>query len=366
MFLTCKRTWLVIVATLLGAAATGRGQDLQPFGPISFGSISDLQLFAPADLSTYGDFHPISGPWISYERLYWTINHPGFSLIGTPDDPGLSDNSNQFIGSNWLWGNRWEFGYWLDDDCDNGWMMTILKTNDQQAKPLENGVTHVGFLDDSSGTPVQVTFPANGEFTNVTRMTGIELLKTYRYDPDDRWGLWEMYYGARFLQLHDRFSFSNPFSALPGPGQDQFSLGIDNNMVGPEIGTRWSNKRERWTFDTQVRFMAAANFENASEYAAMAGPGFPLNNFYKSANNVEFAPVGEFRIDATYQLSKSFAVKVGYTAIAGTGIGRASQRIDYQEPNLVVAGTQGLGIIDGNKSDHFFSNGLTFGFEFNH
>jgi hypothetical protein len=357
MFFTCKRTWLVVAVTLLGAAATGRAQEFQPFGPIEFGNISDMQLFAPPDLSTYGDYHPNTGPWFSYERLYWTISHPGYALIGTPDNPGLSDNSNQFIGSNWVWGNRFEFGYWLESNDDNGWMATVLKTNDQQAKPLMNGITHVGFLN-AAGVPVQVTFPANGEFTNVTRMTGVELLKTYRYDPDDRWGIWEMYYGARFLQVHDRFSFSNPFTDTPGPGQDQFSLGIDNNIVGPEIGTRWSNKRGRWTFDSQVRFMAGANFEDSNEYGAMATGTFPLHNFYKSANNVEFAPVGEFRVDATYQLSKSFALKVGYTAIAMTGIGRSSQRIDYQEPDL--------GIIDGNTRDHLFANGLTFGFEFNH
>ena len=52
-------------------------------------------------------------------------------------------------------------------------MATVLKTNDQQAKPLMNGITHVGFLN-AAGVPVQVTFPANGEFTNVTRMTGVE------------------------------------------------------------------------------------------------------------------------------------------------------------------------------------------------
>ena len=91
-----------------------------------------------------------------------------------------------------------------------------------------------------------------------------------------------MYYGARFLQVHDRFSFSNPFTDLPGPGQDQFSLGIDNNIIGPEIGTRWSNKRGRWTFDSQVRFMPGANFEDSNEYGAMATGTFPLHNFYKA------------------------------------------------------------------------------------
>jgi hypothetical protein len=256
-----------------------------------------------------------------------------------------------------VFGNRYELGYTLDDY--SGWLLSILKTNNQQAKSYIDGQTNIGFID-ATGTPVQRLFSDNEAFTNVTRLTGVELMKTYRYEPDDRWGVWEMYYGARFLQVHDRFDFSQPEAVSPGLGPDSFDLGIDNNIIGPQIGTRWSNKRERWTFDTQFRFMAGANFQNAYEVGSLTNTNvtpLPINTFNHTDHSIEFAPVGELRLDAIFQVSKAFSLKVGYTALAMTGISRASRRIEYTEPDM--------GIVDGAKNDHFFASGVNFGFEFN-
>jgi hypothetical protein len=357
MFFLCKRSSLWIAAVLLGAAATAGAQEFQPLGPIGLGDLSDFQLFAPADLSNYGSFHPNTGPFFQYERLYWSVHQPSYALIGTPVNPSLSDNDNQFIGGNFDWGNRFELGYVQDDGY--GWLLSILKTNNQQAKPLNEGQTRVGFIN-ATGTPVSVLFSDNETMTNVTRLTGVELMKTYRYEPDDDlWGAWEVYFGARFLQVHDRFDFSQLEAVSPTSGQDQIDLGIDNNIVGPQIGGRWSNKRDRWTFDTQLRFMAGANFENASEYGSLVNTNTfpPMTTFNHTDHSVEFAPVGELRVNAIFQVSKAISLKVGYTALAMTGIGRASRRIDYVEPDL--------GIINGAKNDHLFANGVTFGFEVN-
>ena len=42
-----------------------------------------------------------------------------------------------------------------------------------------------------------------------------------------------------------------------------WDLGIDNNLVGPEMSARWSLERERWTVWPDFRAMLAANFQNA-------------------------------------------------------------------------------------------------------
>src|SRR5437588_8101040 len=40
---------------------------------------------------------------------------------------------------------------------------------------------------------------------NSSRFVGIDLLKSYRYEPEHQGGIWEMFLGPRFFQFHDRF-----------------------------------------------------------------------------------------------------------------------------------------------------------------
>ena len=114
--------------------------------------------------------------------------------------------------------------------------------------------------------------------------------------------------------------------------------------------------------------MFGANFQNASEYGYTGGPitvggvnfgqpNEPSNNFFNRSNTIEFAPLGELRLDAEYKITNNFSLKAGYTAILVTGIGRAANRVVYALPDM--------GIADGGNKEHFFANGVTFGFEIN-
>jgi hypothetical protein len=119
--------------------------------------------------------------------------------------------------------------------------------------------------------------------------------------------------------------------------------------------------------------MFGANFQNATSWGfsgsgnetvfAAGGtvtngtPGEPLRTFQGASDSVVFAPLGELRLDAAYKVTQNVSLKVGYTALLVTGIGRAANRIEYNSPNL--------GISSGANSEHFFANGVSFGFEIN-
>jgi hypothetical protein len=130
-------------------------------------------------------------------------------------------------------------------------------------------------------------------------------------------------------------------------------------------------QREHWIFDGQFKFTAGANFQNATEAGSTINlnqNGFPTIGFIKHMDVVTFAPLGEMRLNESYQLTKNASITVGYTGILMSGIGRASRRIDYTLNNVTgVGGTVGqdLGIINGAKNDHVFINGVNVGFQIN-
>jgi hypothetical protein len=460
------RSWLVGLAVLLCGAAVARAQEpppqrmlaegpslprdqgpninqaVQPLGPVDAGTVSDAQFFQQPDLTQIGNY-PVEnyGPYFQYERLYWSMRQPSTTQIG---DAGAAvaamtpnDNDTGFMGAGFVWGNRFDLGYVLDDNT--GWAVSILKTNTQFNTLIDSFSTNVTFINNepmvtvaglgtpSTGAAVPPAFNAgrlsnplmipvyaqafpsfnNLEVRNFTRMTGIELMKTYRYPVSHNGGVWSIGGGVRFFQLHDRFdavgeaaptitagaipagvagpiiapATTPQYPATPaetevttyGAAPNSWDLGIDNDVVGPQIEVGYEMENNRWTVGTSFRAMFGANFQNASEYGYTGGPltntltGFPtqtfgttnqpLNNFFNKSSSVEFAPLGELRVDAEYKITDNVSLKVGYTAILITGIGRAADRIVYALPDM--------GILDGGNKQHFFADGVTFGFEIN-
>lgn len=113
----------------------------------------DLELFAPPDLSTYGNWpRPNEGFFFQYDRLYWAIQQPSRTEIGAAGkhaqgllngtlqfDPTnqpvgniLTDYSNSldtgFLNADQTWGNRYEFGFMEDN---KGWLISIFNLQDQ-------------------------------------------------------------------------------------------------------------------------------------------------------------------------------------------------------------------------------------------
>jgi hypothetical protein len=205
-----------------------------------------------------------------------------------------------------------------------------------------------------------------------TSLNGVEINRTWRYPPTHIGGLWQLNLGLRWLILRDSFDvtateFSNTIVALPGVSF--WDTAVDNNMFGPQIGLRYDHNVARWDLMADIRFMAAINFQsthlNGELGSALNGGPNPTNvpfqmvrtSFQSWRYDETFAPVGELRLGVTYKLTQAIGVMAGYNAMLGGGISRASKRIDYVLPAMQI--------LDANKWDTFFTNGLSLGVEIN-
>jgi len=63
-------------------------------------------------------------------------------------------------------------------------------------------------------------------------------------------------------------------------------------------------------------------------------------------------------VNASWQATRNVGLNVGYTGMVVGNISRASNRLDYDDINL-------LGIAHSNFHQIFFVNGLNFGVEIN-
>ncbi len=71
----------------------------------------------------------------------------------------------------------------------------------------------------------------------------------------------------------------------------------------------------------------------------------------------EFSPVGEIRLQANYQVTRSVALKIGYTLLYVDGISRGANRIEYTLPRF--------GILGSPSNEEIFAQGLNLGIEVN-
>jgi hypothetical protein len=326
---------------------------------------------------------------------------------------------NRFIAAVGSWGNRWELGY---TDTDNrGLMVSVLDHVSQANYTVVNNPAialddPAGLLlafGNFTFTPVQGN-PAS-EFTvslpivemptafdvitmkNVLTLNGVELMATYRAPRLHKGGYFQLLYGARWLQISDAFifeGFGNGFfiqsatATYPSPligfnsasatvsfpinvlAHTLFSTRAINNLVGPQIGGRWEVQRGRWVTSLEARFLAAANFQNLSQKTLLGDLArFTLSNVSAITDfrglgsqthqyTTTFSPVGELRVQTSYQATSNVALKVGYTGLVVGNISRASNRIDYSGVNLIS-------ILPTNFNQTFWSNGLNFGVEIN-
>jgi hypothetical protein len=249
---------------------------------------------------------------------------------------------------------------------------TVNKDNNNDGIPD----SFAGFTDFGDEVPLAAIFNTISA-VNITSMTGTEITRDWRY-PSTRYGVWDLLFGVRWLLLRDQFDVlavhsqditNNPVAL---PGTSFWNSTVDNNMFGPQIGFRYSHDVARFNILTEFRFMAAVNFQSThldgelgSGLSSSVGAQPPqldrLNeplllertDFRSWKYDETFSPVGELRVGVNYALTKAIGVQAGYNAILGGGISRASRRIDYVLPALQILNT--------NKNDAFFTDGLNIG-----
>lgn len=334
--------------------------------------------------------------------------------IGRQGIPTIYSNTidTSYFTANGAWGNRWDVGY-MDTD-DYGWMVSVLDhVSQSQYKEHQNAIINFddpgnqlegtvggtilvlpGFtFEIVTGGKIPIRFDRL-QVQNIARLNGVELDRMYRARQLHSGAWFELLYGVRWLQLQDTYNVTglNSFNSLitdPISPSDtsavvnyfnpladsRWMTRTQNNMVGPQIGMRLWRQRQKWITSLEARVMAAANFQNVHQMTVLGnnvlpntadalGTGlfFPLifQGIGSSSSSfaTTFAPVGEIRVNASYQVTSSVGIKVGYTGMVMGGVTRASNRVDY-------SGSELISILPGNNNQLFFANGVNFGVEIN-
>ena len=259
MSLNRTTMWMAALTGVFLLASPASGQGLQ-----------DVQLFAPAEYSSYGGgVRAKEGFFFSFDYLHWSISAPGAAVIGYPSagrtayyGPDTTDavvqvNSLDTSGftQQWQSGERFEIGDRWDH---HGWMLGTLRLKANNSNEIvANGVSMiwddppqgsenrrllqgyylwpvgVDWPDDTTaeeqiyiyGVDVDEALPAvlrdlpvvfdDVLVQNRTETWGVELMYSYRTHPQNHGGFFEFYAGARYLEFNDLF-WVDASNRIPG------------------------------------------------------------------------------------------------------------------------------------------------------
>ncbi|MCA9232553.1 MAG: BBP7 family outer membrane beta-barrel protein [Planctomycetales bacterium] len=258
------------------------------------------------------------------------INGPGGPGSGTPDD--------------------------LDGDLNEAVNVLV----DAEDEPI----AIITDFDDSSLFNVRFNFL---RVRNTLETDAIEIMKTHQLDNrhkmQKRYGNFaEFAYGVRFLRMRDEFGFNGTSDLFKG--LNTVGMVAVNQIVGPQIRGRWSTQRGRWNVDIDGRFVFGYNIQDFDQFGTwgegmLTGePNAPEvaqpTTFANGRREDDFSPLVEMRVESSYQITSSIALRLGYTAMFIDNISRASQLVQYRLPDW--------GIGEGGQQD-IFLNGVNVGFD---
>ncbi len=396
---TSSRVVIGLFVVLLASPALGQG----PQG---------MQLFAPADVSTFGGGQPPNeGYFFTFDGLYWSIQKPETALIGSAGSrlvvgsvdtiilangtttAGINEyvqqttESTAFLRNNFQPGERYELGR---VENGHGWMVSgyRLRVDKQSFIGQQSGVLlgdSFGLLYGKVGEFNWITLDAGGELVdhgqvavdgnlpvkfdtlvalNTTSTWSIEASYLRRTMTFHNGGNMEFYLGARYLE------FDESFSAIATGGlldNSYWNTSAGNHIVGPQVGARYYKQQGRWKISTEGRFMAGYNSQNLSQDGAFLYTGSPGDmekpeawsggSFNNEAVIHEFSPLVELRVDVRYQVTRAISLRAGWTGIWMDGIARPANMILYQVPDM--------GLNTANNRQDLLINGLTLGIDIN-
>jgi hypothetical protein len=412
---TTKRVALVLFALLTAAPAFGQG-------------LAGLQLFAPADVSTFGgDQEPNEGYFFQFDGLWWSISPPDTKFVGKegltrvvsygPHPLSAQDPFNDTrvetntitsgdLSSQFSAGNRFEFGRVEDR---NGWFVSIYQMRDQTqeltfpsgdvvfvdpptgplgTQLLEGAIPLDPFLYPLDPTIIQRDLPVtlyNVSMIHSVDTWGVELMYLHRTMTMHHGGTFEFFGGARYLEFNDNFAIQA--GADPGGNtvpsfleNSYWATTAQNHVVGPQFGLRWFKKQGRWTFSTEGRFTAGLNCQNIHQRVSL-GPnlnpggtsGNPVTNWSGVYTPATMAPIAAasdaysrvFTPLIELRLEGRYQVTRNISLHGGwTGFWMDN----IARANAVIDYTlpgMGIDLTNSNNKQDVFINGLTLGFDIN-
>lgn len=297
----------------------------------------DFQVFSPADITSFGDAPaPNVGFWFTYDRVVFDVGRPSGEI---PE--GGSFNSSPWEGDEY-WGNRWDGGYMTEDD--HGWMFSAIRLNGSEFIGQE---VIIGNLGESRFLALETW--------------GIEANKVYRIWLDDG-AMLEPFLGVRYLWWREILMDGALDQVLMTGLDSTLEQRTKNQMVGFQLGTRLYKKKGHWTLSAEGRAVAAQNYQ----FVQMIRQD-PLSATTVLINQTEldfdeFSPFGEVRLEAMYNLTRDFSLRVGVQLMYfPTGLLRPSADglIAFQNQLGRLPAIQGL-----NDQD-LWVGGASFGFVWN-
>ena len=277
---------------------------LSAFGQDGFRDLPAMQLFDPADTRPYeGWDSQKDGFYFTFDGLWWTISAPKVTTVGFP---GLTrqvfytaDSYSQVTEANGMdtglfrakqkEGDRIEFGY---TDEHHGFLVDTFEL-DGQTQHIYGTDVHVVFNDPPFGPgpvvnhlldgflafngtnvfalrPLPVAFDVVS-LVNSTQTDGVEVLYTYRDHPMHNGGVVQWMVGGRYVRFYDVFDALGLGGIL---GQSAWDTSARNQIVGPEVGVRWSQEFGRFGLSSEGRFMTGVNDQDIRQNGELASELF--------------------------------------------------------------------------------------------
>jgi hypothetical protein len=391
-----------LVIILLASPSFGQG----PLG---------AQLFAPADVSTFGSPHvePNEGYFFSFDGLCWCVQAPqaakigavGFRNVASGVREVVVDSDNRHPEANifaqtstedtsefnapFEAGQRWEFGRVEDN---NGWLVSIFRWGPSQQKytSTQANILFDDPVNPDTGHGLLYGRVGEGEFRVDGTSLGVLRIdynlptvfdSIYVFNKIDTWGVeasylrrsmtfhnggnMELYLGARYLEFNETFGVVATGGLLDF--NTHWTTEADNHIIGPQIGGRYFKQQGRWIFSTEGRFTAGYNRQNIAQKGSFGYTGEPstiqkpeawLGSEYANRATIdEFSPLVELRLDVRYVVTRSISVRAGWTGFWVDGIARPNAMTEYAVP--------AMGIDVSKNRQSVLVNGLTIGFDIN-
>ena len=347
------RPWLVTCLLIVTTTTTLRAQRYLPFVDLNYFS-TDSQFFAAADIDSYGGGPTTSSGWFaSFDRMYLYVSRPNAEESNTQGDM--------------TWGNRIDLGYMTEEK--HGWLISMQNITGPNSMERIRQERNNRFMDDASPQDEAVDPPQDNnnresgardyfleDSLNVANLSNFEINKTFLMKPLHNGAIVEPFYGFRYMRFtdfdrHDDYTRyddeGNVVPILPiGPPPavqpsdaafEEYLSGqgtYENNLVGGQIGFRYSQHRSRWLLSGEVRAFAFTNLQNLhlTDLRVVTEVDVGTGNEPDSEQakivhtymaNSEFVFGGEIRAEAAYEVTRDISLRFGMEFLdMAQGIGR--------------------------------------------
>ncbi len=290
----------------------------------------DTRAFAPLEFTNSKELEPNSGFFFTLDKVYTSVSRAG--------NVGVANN-NIKTGSDYIWGTRYDLGWFSDDD--DGW-----------------GITYQG-AKGSYFTNGQDVLVAQPMLVNMSINT-VEVNRLFRQSLS-RGGYLEPYLGIRFTNITDKTLEDTTVMLAGAPASNRFKQEVTNNAFGLQAGGRYNVRRGRWRTTTDGALATSYNQQRSfATDITNAGGTQAITETYFSDQS--FVPILDGQFEVAYNVSRDIALRLGIQATyTWNGIARANTLTTGANPNSSFGVNAGVptGLID----DNHLAAGFIFGVE---